>query len=304
MSALYLHHFGLREPPFMLTPATRYLYLSRSMHEALNTACLGLESGDAFLKITGQVGLGKTLLCRALLNRLEADYDTAYIPNPHLEPNELLAAVARELDIDLPDDPAGARWLMSRIQDELLQRARRGRRVVLLLDEAQTMPDETIETVRLLTNLEGESERLLQMILLGQPELDERLRQTNLRQIRQRITHASELQALDRAEVRDYLRQRQVTAGRAAANLFSRAAERRLAERSGGVPRLLNILAHKALLDAYGHGQRHAGARNVARAAADTEAAAPARDRATPWVLAATTGTFAGLALWYWGLPA
>ncbi|WP_017941242.1 MULTISPECIES: ExeA family protein [unclassified Thioalkalivibrio] len=304
MSAhLYLEHFGLEEPPFRLTPATRFLYLGESMREALNTACLGLDSGDAFLKITGQVGLGKTLVCRELLNRLEAPFETAYIPNPRLPPNELLSAIARELAIETPEGSPGADHLMSRIQDRLLERAAAGARVVLLLDEAQTMPDETVETVRLLTNLESASERLLQLVLLGQPELDERLAAHHLRQIRSRITHACTLRPLAVHEVVDYLRFRQIVAGRHAGDLFTETAARRLARHSGGVPRLLNILAHKALLDAFGRGDGQARRAHVARAARDTEEAR--RDaRALPWLAAAIAGSAAGAGLWYSGLLA
>lgn len=302
-ASLYLQYFGLEEPPFRLTPATRFLYLGNSMREALNTACLGLDSGDAFLKITGQVGLGKTLVCRELLNRLESPFETAYIPNPRLPPNELLGAVARELAIPLPEQPSGADWLMSRIQDRLLERASVGARVVLLLDEAQTMPDETVETVRLLTNLESASERLLQLVLIGQPELDQRLSAHHLRQIRSRITHACELQPLTTGEVHDYLRFRQIVAGRHAGDLFNAGAVRQLARYSGGVPRLLNILAHKALLDAFGRGDGQVTRRHVTRAVRDTDEARPA-SAFLPWIAAALAGSAAGTGLWYSGILA
>lgn len=302
MSAeLYLKHFGLEEPPFRLTPATRFLYLGESMREALNTACLGLDSGDAFLKITGQVGLGKTLVCRELLNRLEAPFETAYIPNPRLPPEELLSAIARELAIEPQPGSPGTHHLMSRIQDRLLERAAAGARVVLLLDEAQTMPDETVETVRLLTNLESASERLLQLVLLGQPELDQRLAAHHLRQIRSRITHACTLQPLGHHEVSDYLRFRQIVAGRHSGDLFTAAGARRLARHSRGVPRLLNLLAHKALLDAFGHGDSRVGRGHARRAALDTDEARK-DSPALPWIAAAIAGSAAGAGLWYSGL--
>lgn len=268
---MYRAHFGLHEAPFSLTPDTGYFYPHASHREAFTTLRVALQGGEGFVKLSGEVGTGKTLLCRKLLNTLdEGENVTAYLPNPCLTPAALRMALAEELGIRYPRNQ-GQHRLLQRLHEGLIGIHATGRRVVLLLDEAQALPDETLEALRLLTNLETEKNKLLQVVLFAQPELDARLAQPRLRQLRQRITFAHRLQGLDGAAVDGYLRHRLQVAGHADGGLFSAGASTALQRASGGTPRLLNILAHKALMAAYGRGLSRVDRRAVAAACDDTE---------------------------------
>ncbi len=269
---MYLEHFGLTEPPFGITPDTSFFFAFSSYQEALNTLLVAARTGEGFIKITGEVGTGKTLLCRKFMASLGRDFVTAYIPNPYLEPRTLLLAVAEDLLIPL-DAGIDQHHLLKTLTLGLLNFARSGRRVVLCLDEVQAMPLETLEALRLLTNLETEKRKLLQIVLFGQPELDDKLQQESVRQLRQRITFHYRLGTLRRAELEQYLAHRLAMAGHGGGPLFTRGAILQLCRASGGVPRLVNILAHKALLLAYGEGGAQAGARHVRAAVMDTPAA-------------------------------
>ncbi len=275
---MYLGHYGLRELPFTLTPDTSYYFELASHREALNVLLVALRAGEGFLKLTGEVGTGKTLLCRKLLDALEREAETAYIPNPFLNPNALRLAVAEELGLRFPRN-LGQHRLLKLITARLVELHRAGRRVVLLIDEAQALPDESMEAVRLLTNLETEKAKLLQVVLLGQPELDARLARPGLRQLRQRITFSHRLRPMDEAECAAYLSHRLTVAGYQGPPLFEPRAVRLLHRSSRGIPRLVNILAHKALLVGFGRGDRRIGPAHVRRAVADTEDAQPPR----PW---------------------
>ncbi len=274
----YLSHFGLREAPFSITPDTSFFYACRSSQAALNTLLVALSSGEGFLKITGEVGTGKTLLCRKLIAIAEEEWITAYVPNPHMEPRALLLAIAEELGVPV-DGGVDQHHLMRGITKSLLDNARLGKRVVLCMDEAQAMPLETLETVRLLTNLETEKRKLLQVVLFGQPELDRRLDSESIRQLRQRITFQHHLRTMDRDEVAAYVAHRLAIAGYGAGRLFSGGATRLLHKASGGMPRLVNILAHKAMLSAFGEGRQQVERADVRAAAEDTPAVGPLR----PW---------------------
>jgi len=271
---MYEAHFGFSEPPFGITPDTSFFFAFSSYQEALNTLLVAVRSGEGFIKITGEVGTGKTLLCRKFLASLGNDFVTAYIPNPYLEPRTLLLAVADDLRIAV-DDTADQHQLLKALTLGLLNHARQGKRVVLCLDEAQAMPLETMEALRLLTNLETEKRKLLQIVLFGQPELDAKLDQASIRQLKQRISFHYRLGELDRAELEAYVGHRIAIAGYSGEPVFSRPALRLLHRASGGVPRLVNILAHKALLLTYGQGMMQAEARHVRAAVADTPAARP-----------------------------
>lgn len=271
--SLYLQHFGLHEAPFSLTPDTDFFYAAVPHQEALNVLLVALRDGEGFIKITGEVGLGKTLLCRKLLGELDDEFFTAYIPNPHLSPGSLRASLAEELGVDAGSRPTQEK-LHRLITARLIELAREGRRVVLCLDEAQELPSETLETVRLLTNLETEKFKLLHVVLFGQPELDVRLKQHRWRQLRQRITFSYHLAPLDRDAVRDYVRHRLHTAGHRGQLLFSDAALARIQRAARGTPRLINILCHKALLAAYGEGADRVERIHAASAVTDTEGAA------------------------------
>lgn len=266
---MYCEHFNLRQRPFRLTPHLAFRYPEPSQVEALTTLRVALEQGEGFIKVVGEVGLGKTLLCRALLEQLQAPFVTAWLPDPHLSPGTLRSALARDLGIELRSRPT-QQVVHERLQNELAAMAARGLRPVLLIDEAQALPASTLETVRLLTNLETEQRKLLQVVLFGQPELDRRLAMPQFRQLRQRITYSCRLEALDRDGVAAYLAHRLERAG-AGGGLFAPRAVSRIARASGGVPRLVNVLADKALLSAFGRGSARATARDVRRAIADTD---------------------------------
>lgn len=267
---MYEAHFGLQEAPFALTPNTRYFLRAPSHSDALELLLVALSEREGFIKITGEVGTGKTLLCRLLLNELEQKAHTAYIPNPHLDPDTLYEAVAEELGVDV-SACANTHQILKALNEKLICLAMGQKQVVLVIDEAQAMPEATIEALRLLTNLETESVRLLQIVLFGQPELDALLQKDSLRQLRQRITFHYRLAPLDRQSVAQYLRHRVSQAGYNGGDLFSAAALRLITRSSGGIPRLVNILAHKAMLSAWGVGDRQVNRRHVARAIRDTE---------------------------------
>ena len=269
---MYETHFGLQEAPFALTPNTRYFLRARSHNDALELLLVALREREGFIKITGEVGTGKTLLCRLLLNKLEKRAYTAYIPNPSLTPETLYAAVAEELGVDV-SACANTHQILKTLNERLIALTMQKRRVILVIDEAQAMPEETIEALRLLTNLETESTRLLQVVLFGQPELDELLHRKSLRQLRQRITFQYELAPLDKVLVAQYLRHRLAQAGYNGGDLFSSAATRLIARASGGIPRLVNIIAHKSLLAAWGRGERQINRAHVMSAIRDTESA-------------------------------
>jgi MSHA biogenesis protein MshM len=267
----YLKHFGLRELPFGITPDTSYFFACRSIQEALNTLLVAVANGEGFIKITGEVGTGKTLLCRKFLSTLSANWVSAYIPNPNLEPRGLVLALAEELGV--PGESSGPHRLEKELMQRLLDIARQGKRVVLCMDETQAMPLATLETVRLLTNLETEKRKLMQVVLFGQPELDRNLSSESVRQLRQRITFQYVLKALGRKEVADYVAHRLTIAGYSGQALFTSGALTELHAASRGVPRLVNILAHKSLLALYGEGGRQAERRHVRCAVEDTPSA-------------------------------
>jgi MSHA biogenesis protein MshM len=269
---MYLQHFGLVEAPFGITPDTSYAFAAHAHQEALNTLLLAVSEGEGFVKITGEVGTGKTLLCRRFLATLGDDCRTAYLPNPALRPQTLLLALARELGLDITPE-TDEYTLMKGLNDLLLQEAAEKRRVVICLDEVQAMPLSTLETVRLLSNLETEKHKLLQVVMFGQPELDTKLADPSVRQIRQRIAFHYRLNGLTRNELQAYLDHRLRVAGYRGATLFEGSATSSLYRASRGIPRLVNILAHKSLISAYGRGARSVSAAHVRRAAKDTEGA-------------------------------
>jgi len=275
---MYRSHFGLREMPFGITPDTNFAYACTTHQEALNTLLVAVKNGEGFIKITGEVGTGKTLLCRRFLSAIDQSHVSAYIPNPYLEPRTLLFALADELHLVLPKD-ADQHQLLKELTRGLLNFARQGKTVVLCLDEAQAMPVETLEALRLITNLETEKRKLIQVVLFGQPELDQKLEGESVRQLRQRITFQYRLTALRREEVDQYLAHRLRVAGYRGNRLFTRAAARLVHRWSDGVPRLVNIIAHKAMMLAYGEGTQQVLPLHVRQAAADT----PAAHRRRPW---------------------
>ena len=271
---IYLQHFGLREPPFSITPDTSFFYACTSMQQALNTLVVAVANGEGFIKITGEVGTGKTLLCRKFLATLDDNWISAYIPNPNLEPRSLLLALADEIGVRLDDDLDQHRLIKS-LTHGLLDLARHKKRVVVCLDDTQAMPIETLETLRLLTNLETEKRKLVQVVLFGQPELDEKLAHDSVRQLRQRITFQHRLGTLTLAETHHYVAHRLIVAGSQSGELFSKPAVRQIHTASKGTPRLINILANKSLMLAFGTGDRRVGWRHAHAAVNDTPATFP-----------------------------
>lgn len=270
---MYLQHFGLNEAPFSITPDTAFFFACAPYQDALNTLLLAAQAGEGFIKVTGEVGTGKTLLCRKFLASLGDGFVTAFLPNPYLEPHTLLLALADELE--LPVAPGiDQHHLLKLLNQALLDISAQGRRVLVCLDEAQAMPMESLETLRLLTNLETEKCKLLQVVLFGQPELDAKLDDPSIRQLKQRIIFQARLSALARHELHYYLAARLGAAGYRGGGLFSPGAARELYRQSGGVPRLINILAHKALLLVFGEGGHRVDVRHIRLAAKDTPAAA------------------------------
>lgn len=267
---MYQEFFNLREAPFSITPDTDYFYAYQSHQEALNTLLVALRSGEGFIKISGEVGTGKTLLCRKLLDALQDGYLTAWLPNPQLNDKALRHAVAEELGLTLPRN-IGQHRLLKQLSQYLIERQAEGKKIVLLIDEAQALPEESLEAVRLLTNLETRKSKLLQVVLLGQPELDRMLERPSLRQLKQRITFSYCISPLDRRSMPDYILHRLRKAGYNGPPLFSKSALRLLYRASGGVPRLVNILCHKTLMLAFGKGQRQITRHQALSAIRDTE---------------------------------
>jgi MSHA biogenesis protein MshM len=316
---MYLHHFGLRESPFSLTPDTSFFFACSSYQEALNTLLVAARNGEGFIKITGEVGNGKTLLCRKFLATLNQGrqsatpigtqdqavaaptvprFITAYIPNPYLEPNSLLMALAEEFRVPL-EKSTDQYQLLKGLTHSLLECARNGQRALLCLDEAQAMPLDSLEVLRLLTNLETEKRKLLQVVLFGQPELNDRLKQHSVRQLRQRISFQYDLQGLRKNELERYLRHRLAVAGFSGETLFSERAVAKLHRITGGTPRLVNIIAHKALMLAFSDGRQQINAMHIRDAAADTP---EVRRDWLPWA-AALTGAAVIISLgiaWAW----
>ncbi len=308
---MYLQHFGLREPPFSLTPDTSFFFACSSYQEALNTLLVAARNGEGFIKIVGEVGTGKTLLCRKFLATLNQGrqsttligtqdeespapsapdapsvprFIAAYIPNPYLEPHSLLLALAEEFRVPLDKD-ADQHQMLKGLTRALLDCARNGQRALVCLDEAQAMPLESLEVLRLLTNLETEKRKLLQVVLFGQPELNERLQHHSIRQLRQRISFQADMQGLRRNETERYLRHRLAVARFSGETLFSKGAVGKLHRITGGIPRLINIIAHKALMLAFSEGRQQVFAKHIRDAAADTP---EARRDWLPWALALT----------------
>lgn len=269
---MYEEYFGFTQLPFSLTPNTQFYLNARVHQEALNLLNVTLPNAEGFIKLVGEVGTGKTMLCRKLLASLDEaeEFVSAYIPNPYLSPEELRFVIADELAVNY--DPAvGQHQLTKVLTEKLVSLAGENKQVVLVVDEAQAMPHETLEALRLMTNIETETAKLLQVVLFGQPELDEMLAQDNLRQLRQRITFSYRLESLDQQESASYLQHRLRTAGFNGTQLFDDAALKLLYRASAGVPRLINILAHKSLMSAYGKGDRLVGHVHVKAAVNDTE---------------------------------
>jgi len=296
---MYLTHFALREYPFSITPDTTFFFSSGASQEALNTLLVAVRMGEGFIKITGEVGTGKTLLCRKLMSTLGSEFYIAYVPNPYLDPTGLFSELSAELGMELPDDAKPDQHkLLKGLMDRLLELGAQNRRVVVCLDEVQAMPIETLEALRLLTNLETEKQKLLQVIIFGQPELEAKLRLPSIRQLKQRITFHYHLGPLTSVELNYYLHHRMSVAGHQGGEIFGRMACRLMERATQGVPRLVNIVAHKALLSAYGRGRRQVDVFDVMAASRDTDSIATGRWRAPALLVLVVAAGFLSALTW------
>lgn len=293
---MYEAHFGLRERPFSIAPDPRFLFLGLCYRDALAHLLYGIRERGGFIQLTGAVGTGKTTLTRALLEQLPESVDIALVLNPSVTAQELLLAICEELRIELADHANSIPALMAILRDYLLAAFARGRHTVVLIDEAQNLSPEALEQVRLLTNLETNREKLLQIILVGQPELRDLLALPGLRQVAQRVTARFHLPPLRWPETRRYIRHRLQVAGAEGA-LFSRAALRVIHTRAAGTPRLINIIADRALLGAYAHGRKRVTAGFARRAAREVQGREPQR---LGLVAAAATVCFLAAAALAW----
>jgi len=266
---VYLQYYGLTEPPFDITPNPRFLFYSPKHREAFNHLLYGIRERKGFVQLTGEVGAGKTTLCRAMLEQLDGHYATALILNPVMSPNEMMKAIA--IEFGLPVHGLDRLDTLAVINQFLLQQVERGQDTVLIIDEAQDLTDELLEQVRLLSNLETDNRKLLQIVLLGQPELRDKLNNPRLRQLRQRITVRYHLAPLTRNEVNQYVQHRLEVSGANGAPHFTAPALWRIYRYSQGIPRLVNAICDKALLAGYVGQQEKIDYRTVGHAARELE---------------------------------
>lgn len=266
-----LNYFNLKESPFELTPNLRFFCGFDTYQHAISTIMFCVEKGEPLIKVIGEVGTGKTLLCRKLIDEIDdASNISLYIPNPSLSSDTVLRLVADELGVD--SQPEMTEYTLYKlITDKILSYYAENKRVVLFIDEAQTMNESALEAVRLLTNLESEERKLLQIVLFGQPELDDKLNQKSLRQFRQRIGFTYQLSALSRPDVDGYISRRLVAAGHETGMLFTKKAKDLLYKASCGIPRIMNILAYKSLLSAYAAGAQSVNKKAVKKAISESD---------------------------------
>jgi len=272
---MYIQHFGLAQYPFSLTPNTRYFLKLPSHQQVFDLLLAALDSDRHFAKIVGEVGTGKTMLCRKLLNSLEYHkkrYITAYIPHPILSEEGIMHALAEELSIERESN-LSYYHLLKLVTEEIVNYSIEDKSIVLFIDEAQAMPEETLEAIHLLTNIETKNNKYLQIVLFGQPELDELLDRPMLRKLKRKLAFSFELPALDRDSVEAYVEHRLIKAGYNGSNMFTNNALDLLFKGSRGIPRLINVLSHKALMVAFGKGEQIIDESHIDSAIEDTESA-------------------------------
>ena len=267
---MYQEHFGLRRPPFKITPDTSLFFEGNQRGAALDALMYAISSGEGIIKVVGEVGSGKTMLCRMLEVRLSNDVDVIYIANPSLSPDNILHVIAHELHLDVNNEMSKVD-LMQRIQAYLLKKHADNRQVVLFVEEAQSMPIETLEEIRLLSNLETDHNKLLQMVLFGQPELDEKLSQPHIRQLKERITHSFYLSPFPPDDTLQYLNFRLRAVGYKGPDIFNKKTAGVVKKYSDGLTRRINILADKSMLAAFSEGSHTVTSTHVKSAAQDSE---------------------------------
>jgi MSHA biogenesis protein MshM len=266
---MYLEHFGLKEAPFRITPHTDFFFQGANRGATLEALLWAITHDEGIVKVSGEVGSGKTMLCRVLMERLPATVETIYLANPSLSRDEILLAIGDELKLPLEKDRQTR--VIRTLQEHLVRLFGEGRRVVVLVDEAHAMPDESLEEIRLLSNLESNRHKLLQIVLFGQPELDEHLDTAGMRQLKERVTHSFRLEPLVRGDIENYVDFRMRAAGYRGPKVFSRDAIRLIARTSQGLTRRINILADKGLLAAFAKGSHAVTAAEIRRAVRDSE---------------------------------
>jgi len=267
---MYQEHFGLERPPFKITPDTSLFYEGSQRGAALDALMYAINSGEGIIKVVGEVGSGKTMLCRMLEIRLSSDVDVIYIANPSLSPDNILHVIAHELHLDVNNEMSKVD-VMQKIQAHLLTKHASNRQVVLFVEEAQSMPIETLEEIRLLSNLETDQNKLLQMVLFGQPELDEKLSQPHIRQLKERITHSFNLSPFAPDDTLDYLNFRLRSVGYTGPDVFNKKTAGVVKKYSDGLTRRINILADKSLLAAFSEGSHTVTPTHIVSAAKDSE---------------------------------
>ena len=297
---MYLEHFGLAQPPFKITPHTEFFYTGANRGATLDALIYAIRAGDGLVKVTGEVGAGKTMLCRVLAERLPENVETIYLAIPSLTRDEILQAIAA--DLKLKTKTLNTAGVLERIQDHLIKLHSQGRQVVVLIDEAHAMPLETLEELRLLSNLETNRDKLLQIVLFGQPELDDNLAKPHMRQVRERITHSFFLRPMPKKDIGDYLNFRLRAAGYHGPDVFTEKCISMITAVSEGLTRRINILADKTLLAAYADGTCTVEPRHVSAAIDDSSFAKPRRwSLSLAWAVGGGVAvvTFVG-ALWLW----
>jgi len=301
---MYLEHYGLAEPPFRITPHTDFFFAGARRGATLEALLYAITHDEGIVRIGGEVGSGKTMLCRVLMERLPENALVIYLANPALSREDILHALADELGIGVADNSRTA-TVMRALQEKLVALYAEGRRVVVLIDEAHAMPAETLEAIRLLSNLESNRHKLLQLVLFGQPELDATLARTDMRQLRERITHSFRLEPLVQEDIAQYLDFRMRAAGYRGPSVFTPAAVKRIAGASAGLTRRINILADKALLASFARATHQVGPGEVDAAIRDSEfSALPPRQSVRIvttgplWAAGGALVAFALVALW------
>ncbi len=290
---MYLEHFGLREAPFRITPHTEFFFSGANRGATLEALLYAITAGEGMVKVTGEVGSGKTMLCRVLMERLPESVETIYLAVPSLTRDEMLAAIAGDLGIDTTG--ANITKLVRSLQDKLIDVHSTGRQVVALIDEAHAMPLGTLEEIRLLSNLETGTEKLLQIVLFGQPELDQHLALPHMRQLKERITHSFTLAPLPPRDIKDYLAFRLRAAGYHGPDLFGPEALRIITDASEGLTRRINIFADKTLLAAFAAGTHTVTADHARAAVTDTQIVLMRRESPRRLALVGALGVAAGI---------
>lgn len=292
---MYLEHFGLREAPFRITPHTEFFFAGANRGATLEALVYAITEGEGLVKVTGEVGTGKTMLCRVLMERLPETVETIYLAVPSLTRDEMLIAISSELGIETTG--ANTTQLIRALQTRLIELHAEGRQIVALIDEAHAMPLTTLEEIRLLSNLETGKEKLLQIVLFGQPELDEHLNLPHMRQLKERITHSFGLAPLPPRDIKDYINFRLRAAGYHGPDLFSEEALRIISEASEGLTRRINIYADKTLLAAFAGGTHTVSPDHARAAVADTQIVVAAKSSPRRAAVIGAAGLAAGLTI-------